>query len=90
VLFGSGWLPWLVDGVIAFTALEVLALAAHHWVTGRGIAPGEFALNALSGLCLMLALRAVLAGSPMPWAAVALIAAGLAHAADLWRRWHRR
>jgi hypothetical protein len=81
---------WLVDGVIAFLVVEVLALAVHHRLSGRGIAPREFVLNALSGLCLMLALRAALSGGAVSWIALALTAAGMAHGADLWLRWRRR
>lgn len=77
----------LVDAVIALTLIEAVALLLYRRITGKGVAAREFAVNLLSGLCLMLALRAALGGaSPLgvlPW----LAAAGLAHAADLWQRW---
>ena len=76
----------LIDWVIAFTALEGLALAAYHRRTGRGMAFGDYAANLAAGLCLMLALRAALAGASWPWIALCLLAAGIAHGADLWRR----
>jgi hypothetical protein len=41
----------------------------------------------LPGVCLMLALRAALAGSAWPWVPLALAAALLAHLADLRARW---
>ena len=48
----------LLDAVIVFTVLEGLGLWLHHRITGEGLAPGDYALNMLSGLCLMLAVRA--------------------------------
>lgn len=79
----------LIDLVIAFTALEGLALAAYRGRTGRGLALGDFAANLAAGLCLMLALRAALLAAGWPWIALCLLAAGIAHGADLRRRWAR-
>jgi len=76
-----------VDLVIGFTLLEALALWAWHRRTGRGVAPREWGLNLLSGLCLMLAVRGALAGAPWFGVALGLMAAGALHGADLWRRW---
>lgn len=82
-------LVWLVDGVIVFTVIEGLCLVVHHRRTGRGVEPGDFVANMLSGLCLMLALRAAL-GPGDPWPVLpALLAAGVIHGIDLWRRWRR-
>ena len=77
----------LIDLVIGVTLLEALALWLWHRRTGRGVAPGQWALNLLSGLCLMAAVRGALTGAP--WYAVALwlAAAGAMHAGDLARRW---
>lgn len=86
-LFDSGL---FVDLVIALTVVEGLALALYHRATGRGIAPRDYALNLVSGLCLMLALRSVLAGAGWHWTAAALAAAGLAHGADIVNRWQRQ
>ena len=79
----------LVDGVIAFTVLELLALWLFHRRTGRGLAPADYALNGLAGLCLMVALRGAL--TPQ-WAMVALglVAAGVAHFGDLLLRARRK
>lgn len=89
VLSTWGWLPHAVEGVMAFTVLEVLLLSGYHRATGRGVPPREFVLNAISGLCLMLALRAAMVGSPVPWVALMLLLAGMVHGADLYRRWRR-
>ena len=86
-LFDSGL---LVDLVIVLTVVEGLALALYYRATGRGIAPQDYALNLVSGLCLMLALRSVLAGAAWHWSAAALAAAGLAHGADIVSRWLRQ
>jgi len=77
----------LIEIVIAVTLLEGVALVVYHRLTGRGVAPREFVANLLSGLCLMLALRAALAGSGWGLTALLLAGAGLIHASDLWRRW---
>jgi hypothetical protein len=81
--------PPLVDVVIAFTALECAVLAVYHRITGRGVAPRDFALNIVSGLCLMLALRCLVRDAGVAWIALCLLAAGAAHGTDLWRRWQR-
>ena len=76
----------LIDMVIVLTVLEGIGLAAYHAVTGRGLAAQDYALNLVSGLCLMLALRGALAGSGIFWIALCVTGAGLAHGADIWRR----
>lgn len=77
----------LAEIVIVLTALEGVLLAVYHRLTGRGLAARDYALNLVSGLCLMLALRAALAGTGALWVVAFLSAAGLAHGADIWRRW---
>jgi hypothetical protein len=80
----------LIDLVIGFTALEGLALALYHRLTGRGLAPAAYGLNLLAGLCLMLALRSAISTEQgfgmVPW----LAASGLAHGTDLWMRWRQQ
>ena len=83
-------LTWMVDGVIAFTLTEGLLLYLYNRQTGKGIAPRDFAANMASGLSLMVALRSALEGGASVIVALALFAAGLIHATDLWWRWHRR
>ena len=78
----------LVDLVIVFTLIEGLVLLLVHRATGKGVAPREFLLNMVSGLCLMLALRALVHDAGAAWVAMCLLAAGVAHT-DLWVRWRR-
>lgn len=82
-------ITWLIDLVIGFTLLEAVALLLFHRVTGRGVAPCDFALNMASGLCLMLALRCLAHDAGAAWVALCLLAAGMAHCTDLWQRWRR-
>jgi hypothetical protein len=79
----------LVDGVMALTTLELLALWVFHQRTGRGLAPADYLLNGLAGLALMVALRGALTSL---WGLVALglLAAGAAHYADLLLRMRRK
>ena len=81
---------WLLDAVIVFTVLEGLGLWTYHRLTGQGLGPGEYALNMVSGLCLMLAVRAAVSDAPWPWVAMCLSASGLAHGMDIARRWRQR
>ena len=72
----------IVEIAIGFTVLEMAALLLWHRLTGRGLAPPDYLLNLVAGLCLMLALRAALS-SVWEWMAVCLIASGVAHLSDL-------
>lgn len=80
----------LVDLAMAISLIEGFALVAYFRFAGKGLAPGEFALNLLSGLCLMLALRNALTQTHWSWIALCLFCAGLAHWVDLWHRWQRK
>lgn len=79
----------VVDLMLAITALEAVAVVGYFRRTGRGVAPADFLGNLLSGVGLMLALRAALAGAGWGWIAAWLVAALAAHLADLRRRWRR-
>ncbi len=59
-LFASGA---MIDLVIVITLVEGLFLTGFHRVTGKGVAPGDFAATLISGLLLMLAVRNVLGGA---------------------------
>ncbi len=76
----------LIDTIIAITLLETAALLVYRRTTKRGLAPRDYLLNVISGLCLMLALRCALVGTSWHFMAAFLTAAGVAHVADLaWR-----
>ena len=79
----------IIDLVIGFTLIECAALALYHRVTGKGVAPRDLVLNMVSGLCLMLALRGLAHDAGAAWVALFLLAAGLAHGADILMRWRR-
>ena len=84
--FFSGTL--LIDIVISVTLVEWGLLSWWHRRTGRGIPMSELRGTFLAGLYLMLALRASMMAAPWYVVALLLLAAGLSHAADLWRRWN--
>ncbi|MFO1455917.1 MAG: hypothetical protein U1F18_06710 [Steroidobacteraceae bacterium] len=79
--------PTLVDGLLVFVALEAVVLYAWHRRTGGGLAPRTILSVLLPGACLMLALRAALANQGGAAIAGWLLAALLAHLADLATRW---
>jgi hypothetical protein len=76
-----------VDAVIAITLLEAAWLVWWRW---RGLWSASLACTLASGLCLMLALRAALAGAGPAWIVAAVSAAGVAHVADVVMRHHKR
>lgn len=78
-----------IDLVLVITLFECIALIAYNRLTGRGLAPRDFLLNAAAGLCLMLALRAFADQSGTTAVLLLLMAAGVAHATDIALRWRR-
>ena len=80
----------LIDIVITVTVIEWVLLSWWHRRTGRGIPMSELQGTLMAGLYLMLALRASMVSAPWYVVALLLLAAGLSHAADLWRRWGAR
>ena len=59
----------IVDIAIACTVLEAFVLVSIHRWGSHGLAPREYLVNLLSGLCLMLALRSALGAE---WSLIAL------------------
>jgi hypothetical protein len=78
-----------LDLVIAFVAIEALAVLIWKRASGRGPATLPFVSNLLSGAFLLLASRNALAGASWIWIAPCLLAAFVAHVADLLGRWER-
>jgi len=81
---------FLVELAVAITLVEGLALALYRRWTGRGLTAPDYALNLLSGLCLMLAVRSALLGHAWYWGAGCLAASGAAHVIYLRQRWQRQ
>jgi hypothetical protein len=83
------WLasPHLIDAILAFTLVEGTVFALWHRRAGSGLPAMRAVRMLLPGFCLLLALRAALAGHPLPWVPAALAAALVCHLADLCARW---
>jgi len=79
-LFSTGR---VVDLIFAFIFLEAVYIAIHRGKTGRGVRLREVAAGMLAGVFLLLALRCALVGERWPWIATWLLAALIAHLADL-------
>ena len=82
--------PLVVDLAIAFMAIETLTLWWLYSARTWGIAPSHYLLTVLSGLFLMLALRCALTPDWWLGMATSLIAAGVAHGADLRQRFRQQ
>ena len=82
-------LTWIADGVLLLLLLEggVLWLLRHRVATVT--AWWRMLPMLAAGGCLVVALRAALAGASPVWLLTALGAALLAHLADLASRWAR-
>jgi hypothetical protein len=73
--------------VLIFTVIEAGALTLWYRRTGRGLSPLAIGRMLLPGICLMLGLREALAGRAWPYVPLALVAALIAHVADIFGRW---
>jgi hypothetical protein len=76
-----------VDLIVGLIAVEALIVLSWRAVFRRGPAPLPFIVNLMAGAFLLLALRYALAGSSEAAVAVCLLAALVAHLADLRLRW---
>lgn len=85
-LFASGR---LVDLILVLVVIEAVALTLHWRRTRQGIAPVDLLPNLCAGAFLMLALRVTLASGGWKIASACLAAAGLAHLADISKRWRK-
>lgn len=77
----------IADLILVFLGLEALILLAYRRMRGRGVPFAELITNAMAGICLLLALRAALAGAAPMWVGLSLGGALVAHLADLCCRW---
>lgn len=73
--------------LLGLLLIEGVFLFAFHRKTGRGVALADIFGNLLQGIFLLLALRAALVNTWWGWIALCLLAALLAHLADLRHRW---
>ena len=85
-LFASGR---LVDLILIVVVIEATVLLILWRRRGRGVAPSDLLPNLCAGVFLLLALRAVLAGTGWMTASFFLAVAGFAHLIDIYRRWRR-
>lgn len=76
----------IVDIMLLFVAIEVIALAGYRLVTGRGIPLPALILNIGAGGSLMVGLKLVFDQAPWHWVAAALVAALVFHVGDLLQR----
>ena len=70
--------------ILAFTLIEAVALA--RWRARRGHPASDVVLHLAAGAFLTLAAWLALAGVGWGWVAASLVLSGLAHVADLRRR----
>lgn len=76
----------LVDLILVFMMLEVIALLIYRARSNRGMDLLDIVLSLIPGAFLLLALRAALTGLPWFWIALALTAALPSHLLDIARR----
>ncbi len=86
-LFDSGR---IIDLIILLVVFEVAAMLALYYLTGLGPRPQNILPTLLSGLLLMLTLRAAIANLSWPFLALPLALALAAHLLDLAQRWRAR
>ncbi|WP_026380074.1 hypothetical protein [Afifella pfennigii] len=82
--FASGL---VVDAIAALMLVEGIAIFLWRRRTGQGLAPLDLLFNLAAGLFLLLALRASLTDAGWQAVALFLALAGIAHVADMLRRW---
>jgi hypothetical protein len=80
----------VLDLIVAGMLLEGAALLAVWRFRGRGVAPGDLLPNLFAGICILLAMRAGLAGLWWPFMSTPLLAALVLHVSDLRRRWRNK
>jgi hypothetical protein len=83
-LFANGE---IVDVILALVVAEAIVLLTFKSLTGRGVPAIGLLINLLAGAFLLMALRNAILGLPWLWTAGWLLAALLAHIADLAQRW---
>jgi hypothetical protein len=80
----------VIDAILLLVALEAAALLVLWGWWRTGIAPSRALPMLGAGACLLLAMRAILAGQPWRVSALWLGLSFIAHLADVAGRWRRR
>ncbi len=75
-----------VDIAAIILVVEALVLGLFRWRTGRGLPYASIAVISISGLGLLLAVKAALLQAGSHWIGLGLTIGGIAHAIDLMRR----
>ncbi len=85
----SAWIASgrVLDLILLCMALEGASLTLLFRTRRQGVPPGALWPNLLSGMCLLLAMRAGLAEAWWGWVSLPLLAALAFHVADLRRLW---
>ena len=77
----------IVDLMLAFIVIEIIAIMALRRARGGAIPTAPLLINIGAGASIMLALRAALTDAGWPWIAAFLLASLFFHVADLRQRW---
>jgi len=79
----------IVDIMIAFVVIEIVALLVYRRLTGRGVPTYSLLVNIGAGVSLMLALKAVFVGAAWTIVAACLLGALVFHTLDVAQRWQK-
>jgi hypothetical protein len=85
-------MTWLLDGtavdwILGLVIVEGALLVAYRQITHRGLTASSVLSLLVPGACLLLALRCALTNVAAVWMAAWLLAAFVAHLADVALRW---
>lgn len=83
-IFASGR---IVDLILVLMFMEAIVLTFYYRRTGEGVTPSSVASLLIPGAFLLLAVRGALTGAAWHWIALLLLAAFMAHLADIKQRW---
>jgi hypothetical protein len=80
------YVRFAIDLALLVLVVEGLVFVVYRLKTGRGLPLLTVALISVSGIGLLMALRAALTGAAGHWVLLGLMVGGLAHAIDTLRR----
>jgi hypothetical protein len=80
---------WMVDAILLLVVAEAAVLVIYRQTTGSGVPLATLLTNLAAGFFLLVGIRVALS-HPNGWLLpLVLLAAGLAHIADMALRWRR-